>query len=789
MKKTPSKTLQPKSLRQASILGPTHPRGLALGISAAIMSSMSLAAPDQTEDREKQATELSTVIVEGRPETNPYAQPGSPYKAMISGDSRRVTPLAETPQTITVMTKEMIQDSGVTDLREMLDAQPGITLGTGENGNAFGDRYIIRGQEARSDVFVDSLRDPGMTIRESFATEQVEITKGPSSTFAGRGSSGGAVNSISKMASLVQDFSQAQAGVGTDQYHRLTLDSNQTIGENIALRVNLMEAYEEVPDRDPADRARAGVALSGLVKANDKLVLSGDYYFLDAKDMPDLGTYIEPNGGDPVDDIPVYAQKEDFLNSEVEVFTLKQNYDFNDTVRLQNALRYGTTDNGYVATGARGNTRHTSDPTAPRQPTISLSTHQGWQEVEYFVDQLNLYLDTELANMNHQLILGAEFSDLKVLNGVYYVKNTEPTNCRLGTSGAGQNGYCIVNEHQTPYRNLSEIMGRRIDKGKFDSDYQVETLSLYTMDTIDLTDKWMLSLGVRLDDLDYSNTVATGAQLNNFTDYGYSDKLWNYQGGLTYKINQQGNVYFNYSTSKDVNGGESDLGANCGYGGICGSDNKQVGNSKPESVENMELGTKWNILDEKLLLTAAAFRVTKDDVMESVGNAYSTLGTLNTGKNRVDGYEVSVTGNLTPDLSLQLGAATMESGVLKSFQEETEGRVLSNFADDSLFLQLRYQATQAFAFGGTARYSSEMYTGQPDSAAGWNATLNEYAYEVPAYTVYDLFASYQLSKQASLMLNIGNVMDTDYYLAGYRSGAFTYKGDERSAKLTLTYDF
>ncbi len=63
--------------------------------------------------------------------------------------------------------------------RDILAAQAGITLGTGENGNAFGDRYVIRGHEARSDVFVDGVRDPGMTTRESFATEQIEITKGP----------------------------------------------------------------------------------------------------------------------------------------------------------------------------------------------------------------------------------------------------------------------------------------------------------------------------------------------------------------------------------------------------------------------------------------------------------------------------------------------------------------------------------------------------------------------------------------------------------------------------------
>ena len=124
--------------------------------------------------------ELETLKVEDEvtPDTNPYAEPGAPYLGKRSADPRRTRPLAEIPQTITVLTGTQIEETGRSDLKEILDGQPGITLGTGEGGNAFGDRYIIRGHEARSDMFVDGIRDPGMTIRESFAVEQLEITKG-----------------------------------------------------------------------------------------------------------------------------------------------------------------------------------------------------------------------------------------------------------------------------------------------------------------------------------------------------------------------------------------------------------------------------------------------------------------------------------------------------------------------------------------------------------------------------------------------------------------------------------
>ncbi|MCB2080955.1 MAG: TonB-dependent receptor plug domain-containing protein, partial [Novosphingobium sp.] len=148
---------RPRSLRQ--------PAALAIGVSAALISTTAIA--QQAEDEE---IELGTLEIEDTTaDSNPYTQQGAPYKARISGDPRRVKPLAETPATITVVTETQLEESGATDLRDVLDNQPGVTVGTGENGNAFGDRYIIRGEEVRSDIFVDGLRDPGMTTRESFA--------------------------------------------------------------------------------------------------------------------------------------------------------------------------------------------------------------------------------------------------------------------------------------------------------------------------------------------------------------------------------------------------------------------------------------------------------------------------------------------------------------------------------------------------------------------------------------------------------------------------------------------
>jgi len=389
---TTSNYKKPRTLRAKTFSNNLPKTALALSLGTIVASSGAFAQENE------ETFNLDTLSIEDRTsDTNPYAEDGAPYKAKVSGDSRRVKELAETPQTITVLTQTQIQESGAADLRDILDAQPGITLGTGENGNAFGDRYVIRGHEARSDVFVDGLRDPGMTTRESFAVEQVEITKGPSSTFAGRGSSGGAINSITKQASAEYNFNKVQAGLGTDDYRRITLDSNIKVNEDIAFRANLLHGFEGVPDRDENERERDGIALSGLWQASDDFKVIADYYYLDALDKVDLGSFINRDTGEVYADIPSYVQDEDFVETSASTATLRLQYNFNENVYLENATRYGTTDNGYVVTGAGGTTRDESDPLGA-VPTISLSTHQGWQEVEYVANQINLFVDSELGH-------------------------------------------------------------------------------------------------------------------------------------------------------------------------------------------------------------------------------------------------------------------------------------------------------------------------------------------------------------------------------------------------------
>jgi catecholate siderophore receptor len=398
-----------------------------------------------------------------------------------------------------------------------------------------------------------------------------------------------------------------------------------------------------------------------------------------------------------------------------------------------------------------------------------------------------------LFGKKNEFIFGLEYTDHKVIsaqgNGTtgYVSVNTAPFNCKTTTGVGANNAYCFAPEGQLFNGVLvvpSTITGRIYgDKRPKQQDWEVKDLGAYIMDTVDLTDKFTLFAGVRFDDFDLSllrfdqnSTAPTG-------DYGYGDTLFNAHLGLTYKLTNAGMIYASASTAQDINGGEPDSGTNSGYGGLVLYNGDAAG-ALPETSVNYEFGTKWNVFDQKLLVTAALFQTTKSDVME--GANYDAVGTFNSGKNRVRGFEFDIVGKLTDKLTLQAGFTTMESKVLESAIPANVGKVVSNFADQSASAQLKYDFTEDFALGVSGKYQSIRYGGQPDTAAAYLPD-GQYSQPVPAYTVYDLFATYRFNKDFDIRLNVGNVTDEDYYLAVYRSGSFLYKGDARNFRLTFNY--
>ena len=789
MNKQPSRS--PKSLRTSphATLGAMRTSTIALSISGAFL--MPLAASAQAPagpSADEPVKSLGEVVIYGKQlDPNPNAEVGAPYKARTSGDARHTRPLAETPQTISVITKAAIDDSGLTDLKQILAAQPGITLGTGENGNAFGDRYIIRGQEARSDVFVDGLRDPGMTTRESFAVEQLEVSKGPSSSFAGRGSAGGAINAITKQATLDKDFTKVSAALGTDSHRRVSADFNKGFGDHFALRANALYGDEDVPDRAPSNRGRKGLALSGLWEASQNLSVTLDYYGLRTKDKaPDLGYYLSGAVPDrlPAKNVPVYAQNSDFLQSDVDTVTARVNWKIAPALTLTSLTRYGESNNSYVTTGASSATRYNGATGTAYTTGVIDGGHTGWQDVEYFAHQSNLRLDTTIGGLKNEFIFGIEYTDHKVVSGAFSLANSGAFNCKSSAGIGANNAYCFTNSAGVTAPNLGNLAGRSSTRTGWNQNWQVKTTALSAMDTVDLSERLTAFGGIRADHFELNLMRRTPASGVITGDYSYNDTLVNGHLGLSYKVMPKLIVYGSASTAQDINGGEADSGTNSGYGGAVLYQNRIAG-AKPESSVNLELGTKWNLFNDQLLATAALFKTRKKDVME--GANYDTIGTFNSGKNEVQGFEVGMSGNLTDKLSAQIGAAIMDSTVTGSATAINLGRPLANFADKSFSAQGKYQLTNRFSFGASARYESDRCGGQPDTAAGYT-TLNQCSQPVPSFTVYDAFAAYRFTKKLDLRVNVLNVNNKDYFTAVYRSGSFLYKGDARAVRVTLNYE-
>lgn len=173
-------------------------------------------------------------------------------------------PLRDIPQTITVIPRAVIQQQGAATLRDVLRNVSGITFQAGEGGVPAGDQLTIRGFSARTDMFIDGVRDFGGYSRDSFNLEQVEVTKGPSSSIAGRGSTGGAINQVTKTPTLGRTY-DGEIGVGSADYRRSTIDINQPIaalGSGTAFRFNAMWTDTNVPGRNVAEGQRWGIAPS-----------------------------------------------------------------------------------------------------------------------------------------------------------------------------------------------------------------------------------------------------------------------------------------------------------------------------------------------------------------------------------------------------------------------------------------------------------------------------------------------------------------------------------------------
>jgi catecholate siderophore receptor len=302
----------------------------------------------------------------------------------------------------------------------------------------------------------------------------------------------------------------------------------------------------------------------------------------------------------------------------------------------------------------------------------------------------------------------------------------------------------------------------------------VSTKSAYILDTIKLSPQWIVTGGVRIDDYSIEQDAfnSAGVQTSHLERH---DRMLNYNGGITWKPLPNGSVYASIGTSTNPVGQEMDAGGD-DYGGLTAR--AQV--YAPEKNTAVELGTKWELFDRNLLVTAAAFQTTKANAREVVG-AGPSAQLLDTGEYRVRGIELGFAGNVTSALSLYGGAAFMNSEITKSSVATNLGKDFANIAHTTFNMMAKYKLTDRLTIGGAATYAGEIKGG---TFAATNGNV------LPSHWRFDALAEFEVSRHMDLQLNVINITDELYYDAFYRSPSpYVYVAPGRAAYLTAKFKY
>ncbi len=730
------------------------------------------AKADAVADAADAAAPVSDIVVTGfrAPGTNPYADANAPYKVDRSASSKLTEAIADTPKSITIIPKEVIQDLGALSFRDLARTQPGVTLGTGEGGNAFGDRIFIRGFDARNDVYIDGLRDPGVSSREVFAIEQVEIVKGPSSTYGGRGTTGGAVSLISK-APQVTNFVEGEVTGGTDATRRFTADVNRKLADTVQLRVNGMFTDAGVAGRDYTYSRRWGAAGSLAWQAAPNFDVVLDYYHLTADGLPDWGVPFDVRSQQPfnVDRNNFYGLlKRDFTHSLTDIGTAQLEWRPAEGVKLTSKTRYGETLNQYIATVAER--PNISDPN-PANWTVQANAQSRNARAKTWANVTEASGEFDTGSFHHSLVGGVEFDHEDIVNRLFLNGRSETVGTVIIPAVVIQQNLFNPdpnNPAYVPFRGLSGAV----------ADTLVVSKAAYLLDTIDLTSTIKLSAGVRFDDYLVSSnslsatplTATAPAQTRTLLRNHSSFVNWN--GGLVWKPVPKATLYVSASSSSNPSGEQTDA-SGVAYGGLGPTTN----NLDPERNYSYEAGAKYQASKGgHVLLTAAVFRTDKTNgrVIDPLSGVSQVLA----GKQRVDGFELGASGNITPRWAVFGGYTYLDAKVLPTTNPVVLGGPFPNVARNSFAMLTTYKLFDSFTVGGQAFYNSARYGG---STIAQTAML-------PGYWRFDATAKASVTSKIEVQLNLLNLTNKTYYDAIYRSAApFAYEAPGRSALATLRF--
>ncbi|WP_343633763.1 catecholate siderophore receptor Fiu [Roseateles sp.] len=718
---------------------------------------------------------LPQVKVEGKAQSD--------YKADKSASSKLTQPLLETPKTISVIKKEVLREQGAVSLTDALQNTPGITMQLGENGNtSAGDTFQMRGFSASTSTFVDGIRDLGAVTRDVFNLEQIEVVKGPAGADTGRGASAGYINLITKLPQI-DNAIDGTISVGDASRKRASVDVNQKVTDHTAVRLNAVWQDNGVPGRAAIERKTYGIAPSIAFGLN-----TPTRFFLYSQHVRQDG---RPDGGLPAIGWPAYSvatpaatasqldkdraaallvapkvDRDNYYGSlgdkekvKADMVTAKLEMDLGGDTTVRNISRYGRTHMDRILTGIIGITA--VDPTN-RDTWIIARSRQG-------VDQTNEILANQ-TSLNTSFLTGGLKHDLSTGIELMYERQDTLNFTTTGTIPAAN----LYN----PNPNDALPMPVRNGSGNEGS---TSTQAIYALDTLSVTDALKLTLGLRTEHYNVRTTTTalatTGTGLTA-TKFNAGKWITSWNAAALYKLAENGTVYIAAANSLTPPGS-----ANF----VLSATGQQAGTADAQETTNYEAGTKWDLLNKRLNVTAALYRSENDGVVsvDPVTNL-STQG----GKVRVQGIELAAVGQLTNFWQVTAGVQTMDAKALNQRSASTATNPNQVVTDGvrwtpkwSATVWTSYQWNDLTVAGGVRHIADQkrVVTVAQPASTGLAA--------LPAYTVVDLMGAYRINKNLTMQLNVTNLFDKDYMSSLNNGGGRLVLGAPRAVTLMANIGF
>ena len=704
-------------------------------ISICVLQAFSPFAWAEQVPAENASIELQATNVTATADLESTQGPVQGYHATRSASATRTdTAIHETPQSISVVSKDVVEDLGATRLQDALDYAGGVGRANNFGGQGL-TTFTVRGfttGEFYRNGFPINRGYPNMP--DANTIERLEVLRGPATMLYGRGDPGGTFNVVSK-----QPLAERTVTLGSqlnDQgMKRGTLDASGPLDEEgrLAYRLNVVGEGGDT-FRDHVETERYGVTPVITWQATDdtKVTFEGD--FMRNNHPLDRGLTRFPNQrGTPSRDTFWGDKDAGKLHNDNNMAQLRFEHALSDNWTLGGGFQWldgslkgnAIEANGRDSLGADGRTL---------QRNFNYRKLE-WTDKDY---QLNLTGHFSTGGFDHTLLTGIEYEDYdykSIIQRSSAVAGTYPID--IFDPVYGQTRPALT---RTPTHDKENL----------------KTYAAFVQDQVALTERLKVLAGARFErfEHDYQNYVGKSWQA--------ADNAVTPRVGVIYDLTDTVAVYADAARSFKPNTGASREGVSFA----------------PEKGKSYEMGIKWEALDRQLSIDAAIYQIEKKNVL-AVDPA-DTTNTFNVaaGQVRSRGFDLNVAGNLTPEWRVIGGYAYVDAEVTRDTTLRS-GTRLMNIPRNSFSLLNVYEfqdgALKGLGLGVGGKYV--------DQRAGQTANT---AFSMDAYTVVDLLGYYKVNERVRLNLDVKNLFNREYEEGAF-GNIYAYPGAPRTVQVGIAY--